>query len=454
MNILIIGTGYVGLVTGACFAEIGHEVTCLDIDTKKILSLKNGIIPFYEPGLKELVLKNSELARLTFTSSYQESVQNAEVIFLAVPTPSSEDGSCDLHYFQKASEMIAEELERPVIIVNKSTVPVGSAQIIENTIKQILHKRSVDIEFEVVSNPEFLKEGSAVSDCLLPDRIILGLNSDKAETIMKELYAPLVAKGSQIYVMDTLSAEMTKYAANAMLATRISFMNELSLLCERVGANIHEVRKGIGSDRRIGSSFLQAGIGYGGSCFPKDIKALQATAKKNQIDMPILAAVEVTNQNQKKVLVSKMREYFRARGGLQGKTIALLGLAFKPETDDMREAPSLTIIEELQKEGALIKAFDPISLETAKKALRDHSQITWCENEYDTCQSADAVAIITEWKQFSQLDLQTLSLQMNGRAFFDGRNVFDASIMQSIGFHYFGIGIPSCTQEIEAYSLP
>lgn len=454
MNILIIGTGYVGLVTGACFAEIGHQVTCLDIDTQKILALKNGIIPFYEPGLKELVLKNSEQARLTFTSSYKESVPNAEVIFLAVPTPSSEDGSCDLYYFQKASEMIAEELERPVIIVNKSTVPVGSAQIIENTIKQILHKRSVDIEFEVVSNPEFLKEGSAVSDCLLPDRIILGLSSKSAETVMRALYAPLVAKGSQMYVMDTLSAEMTKYAANAMLATRISFMNELSLLCEKVGANIHEVRKGIGSDKRIGPSFLQSGIGYGGSCFPKDIKALQATAKKNQIDMPILAAVDQTNQKQKKVLVSKMKEYFATRGGLQGKTIALLGLAFKPETDDMREAPSLTIIEELQNEGALIKAFDPISLETAKKALKNHSQITWCENEYETCSQVDAVALITEWKQFSQLNLETVSLQMNGRAFFDGRNVFDASIMQTMGFHYFGIGIPSCHQEIEAFSSP
>jgi len=450
MNILIIGSGYVGLVTGTCFAEIGHTVTCLDIDVKKIESLKSGSIPFYEPGLKELASKNCREGRLIFTNCYKSSVASSDVIFLAVPTPSREDGSCDLSYFLQATETLARYLQGYTVIVNKSTVPVGTAQMVENLAGEILKEESSPAEFDIVSNPEFLKEGSAVSDCMSPDRIILGTSSPQAESLLRELYAPIIAKGCPLYVMDAASSEMTKYAANAMLATRISFMNELSGLCEKLGANIHKVKVGIGSDKRIGNSFLNAGIGYGGSCFPKDIKALKATAEENGISMPILEAIEAVNHSQKKVLVSIMREYFKDKGGLEGKTIALWGLSFKPETDDMREAPSLDIIAELQQEGAFIRAFDPISLESAKIALKNHEGITFCCDVYDTCQKAHAIALITEWAEFSVINLDHVSEKMAGRAFFDGRNFFNAEEMRNRGFHHFGIGIPNQLSLLEA----
>jgi UDPglucose 6-dehydrogenase len=450
MNILIIGSGYVGLVTGSCFAEIGHTVTCLDIDAKKIESLKRGSIPFYEPGLKELVLKNCKEGRLIFTNCYESSVPSSDAIFLAVPTPSREDGSCDLSYFLQATKTLARYLQGYTVIVNKSTVPVGTAQMVENLAREILNEDSSTAEFDIVSNPEFLKEGSAVSDCMSPDRIILGTCSKRAESLLTELYAPITSKGCPLYVMDAASSEMTKYAANAMLATRISFMNELSGLCEKLGANIHKVKVGIGSDKRIGNSFLNAGIGYGGSCFPKDIKALRATAEENGISMPILEAIEAVNHSQKKILVSMMREYFKDKGGLEGKTIALLGLSFKPETDDMREAPSLDIIAELQEEGALLRAYDPISLESAKKALKNHEGITFCQDVYDTCQKAHAIALITEWAEFSVINLDHVLEKMDGRAFFDGRNVFNAEEMGNRGFHHFGIGIPNHLSSLEA----
>lgn len=443
MNVLIIGTGYVGLVSGACFSELGHTVTCLDIDEKKVETLKKGSIPFYEPGLEALVLKNVKENRLSFTSSYETSVPSAELIFLAVPTPSSPNGSCDLTYFETAVKTLAKHLQGYTVIVNKSTVPVGSAKFVEKMLKKELKETGKHVEFDVVSNPEFLKEGAAVKDCLHPDRIIIGVSSSRPEPILRGLYAPLIDKGTPFFVMDTASSEMTKYAANAMLATRISFMNELSELCEKVGANIHEVKVGIGADKRIGASFLNAGIGYGGSCFPKDIKALQATAEQNGLQMSILRAVDRVNIHQKKRLVAIMREYFTDKGGLKGKTIALWGLAFKPETDDMRDAPSIDIISELQNEGALIKAFDPISLETAKKAIKDHQSITWCTCKYEAAKNADAIALVTEWQDFLQVDINLVSEQMNGRAFFDGRNVFEPQKMRTLGFHYYGIGIPN-----------
>jgi UDPglucose 6-dehydrogenase len=441
MNLLIIGTGYVGLVTGACFAEIGHQVTCLDIDQNKITTLSQGQIPFYEPHLKDLVAKHRKNHKLVFSADYEDCVPKADVIFLAVPTPAKADGSCDLRFFIQAAKTLAQHIHKYTVIVNKSTVPVGSAQMIQQVIEEILMSKGLDIPFDIVSNPEFLKEGSAVTDCLSPDRIILGVFSDRAEETMRKVYAPLLDNGLPLFIMDPRSAELTKYAANAMLATRISFMNELSGLCEKVGANIQHIKQGIGSDKRIGPRFLNAGIGYGGSCFPKDIKALQATAVAYGVSMPILHATEEVNQRQKQVLISMMKEYFDSKQGLRGKTIAIWGLSFKPETDDMREAPSIEIIEQLQEAGALIRAFDPISMETAKKAITCHDSITWCTDLYHACEGADALALLTEWAIFQHADPHLISATMNGRAFFDGRNIFNPLDMKQYGFHYFGIGI-------------
>ena len=442
MNILIIGTGYVGLVSGACLAEMGHSVTCLDVDAQKIEKLKTGMIPFYEPGLQELVLKNIQRKSIIFSTSYENSVPSAEAIFLAVPTPSKEDGSCDLSYFSSAANTVAKHLAQYAVIVNKSTVPVGTALMIEDSMKKILEERGMELEFDVVSNPEFLKEGNAVADCLNPDRLILGVSSAKAESVMKKLYEPLIAKGYPVIIMDRPSAEMTKYAANAMLATRISFMNELSLLCQKTGASIHHVKTGIGSDRRIGPSFLNAGIGFGGSCFPKDIRALKATASEYGVETPILEAIEEVNSRQKKILVNMMEQYFSSRDGLKGKTIAIWGLSFKPETDDMREAPSLDIIQELRNKGASVKAFDPIALSNAQKAIDDHSGITWCDEIYAVSENVDAIALVTEWNTFLQVDMKRILSQMGSNAFFDGRNLFDANKMRLLGFDYHAIGIP------------
>jgi len=431
MNLLMIGTGYVGLVTGACLAEMGHQVICLDIDAGKIAALQKGIVPIYEPGLEELVKRNIAAGRLTFTTDYKEGVQKSKVCFIAVPTPSQEDGSCDLTYVLAAARSIAEVMTEYRVIVTKSTVPVGTAQ-------KIRQEMSSSIPFDVVSNPEFLKEGAAVSDCMKPDRIILGVESAETAQIMKEIYAAFTINHDRILVMDTASAEMTKYVANAMLATRISFMNEMAGLCEKLGAHIQHVRVGIGSDHRIGYDFLYAGAGYGGSCFPKDIRALQALARQVGFETPLLEAIDTINERQKKVLAHKMKAYF---GSVSQKTIAIWGLSFKPDTDDLREAPALKLIEELLDQGARLRLFDPVAMSKAQKLLT-HPDITWCRDEYHAAEGSDGIALVTEWKQFRFVDLDTVSKTMQGKAFFDGRNQYKKDEMKAKGFHYFGIGIP------------
>lgn len=440
MQILMVGTGYVGLVTGACFAEMGHNVTCLDIDQLKIANLNKGIIPIFEPGLDELVKRHLQQKRLRFTTDYKKAVQSAKVCFIAVPTPSNPDGSCDISYVLAAAKEIARHIDDYKIIVNKSTVPVGTAARVREAIEEVRGKDGV--AFDVVSNPEFLKEGAAVHDCLKPDRIILGANSTRAIEIMKEIYAPFTLSHDRMFVMDVLSAEMTKYAANAMLALRISFMNEMAEICKRVGANINEVRKGIGSDSRIGYSFLYAGIGYGGSCFPKDVRALIATAKNAGSDATLLQATDAVNEKQKTVLGAKLLKYFASRGGVQGKTIGIWGLSFKPDTDDMREAPSLVFIETLLKEGAHVRLFDPVAIPKAKQILSHSDQITWCQDEFEAAEGSDAVALLTEWKQFRLVDFGVIRSKMKGHAFFDGRNQYKPLDMREKGFDYMAIGIP------------
>jgi UDPglucose 6-dehydrogenase len=437
MQILMVGTGYVGLVTGACFAEMGHTVTCLDIDAEKIRMLEQGIVPIYEPGLEEIVKRNIKQKRISFTTDYAKGVASALVCFIAVPTPSREDGSCDTSYVESAARQIAQHMTDYRVIVNKSTVPVGTAYRVATVMREI-----TQVPFDVVSNPEFLKEGAAVQDCLKPDRIIIGSEHAKPAEILKEIYSAFMLSRDCILSMDTLSAEMTKYAANAMLATRISFMNEIADICKRVGANVNEVRKGIGSDSRIGYSFLYPGVGYGGSCFPKDIRALIAVAKSVDINPLLLQAADDVNNRQKKLLSQKMVGYFSQRGGLKGKTIAVWGLSFKPDTDDMREAPSLTFIEDLLKQGALLRLFDPVAMPNAKKLLQNHSNITWCADEFDAAQDADAIALITEWKQFRLVDFKPIQQKMRNLAFFDGRNQYKPLDMKKKGFDYISIGVP------------
>ena len=438
MRLLIVGTGYVGLVTGTCFAEMGHHVTCLDIDVEKIRKLHKGIIPIYEPGLEEMVRRNIHAKRLDFTTDYAAAVANAEVCFLAVPTPQGEDGSADMRYVLAAARQVAVEMNGYRMIVNKSTVPVGTAARVQAEIQEVLTARGVDYAFDVVSNPEFLKEGDAINDFMKPDRIVLGVSSARAEKLLREIYSAFTVNRERILVMDTISAELTKYAANAMLATRISFMNELSGLCEKWGASITQIRKGIGSDQRIGPHFLYAGLGYGGSCFPKDVQALIAMARAAGSPFSILEAVQLANQCQKRVLGEKIISYFT--GGLAGKTIALWGLSFKPDTDDMREAPSLTLIAQLQNAGALLRLYDPIAHDTARKVLPDHPSITWCSSELDAAQGADAIALVTDWKQFRFVEMAQVRSVMRGCAFFDGRNQYHADEMAAKGFDYFSIG--------------
>jgi UDPglucose 6-dehydrogenase len=440
MKILVVGTGYVGLVTGACFAEMGHNVICLDIDREKIQKLKEGVIPIYEPGLEEMVRRNMQAGRLDFTTDYAYGVKNALFCFIAVSTPPRSDGTADLSFIKQAARQIAEEIDGYKIIVNKSTVPVGTAQTVSEIIGSTLKEKGLTFEFDVVSNPEFLKEGDAINDFMKPDRIVIGTGNPRVAALMEELYAPFNLNHDRILIMDTPSSEMTKYAANAMLATRISFMNEIACLCERVGADITSVRKGIGSDHRIGYAFLYAGVGYGGSCFPKDIQALKATAREWDCPTPLLDAVENVNSRQKKVLGEKIAAYYADKGGLEGKTIAVWGLSFKPGTDDMREAPSLVLIRDLLKAGAFVRLYDPVAMPKAKSLLKKSPQITWCRSEFEAAYGVDAIALVTEWKQFRFIDFNQILPHLKGNAFFDGRNQYHPKEMADKGFDYISIG--------------
>lgn len=442
MNIVVIGAGYVGLTTATCFAEMGHHVICIDIDQKKIDLLNQGHVPIYEPGLTDLIQKNTKARRLIFTTDYKEPIENSTACFIAVPSPSKDDGSCNLSYVEKAAMQIAEQMNGYKVIVNKSTVPVGTCEYVKEIIKGQLKKRNKEFEFDVVSNPEFLKEGNAIQDCLKPDRVVIGVRSKKAEEIMHGIYAPFMLSRNRLLIMDPRSAEMTKYAANAMLATRISFMNEMSQICEKVGADITHIRQGIGSDPRIGYSFLYAGAGYGGSCFPKDIKALYHMAKKAGYTPKMLEVVDTINIEQKKVLLRNILEYFEKDGGIKGKTIAIWGLSFKPETDDIREAPAIELIKALSKKGAHLKVFDPIAMDNAKESLKDLQNISWCENEIEAAKNSHGIALLTEWRQFRLVDFNLLTPSMKKHAFFDGRNQYKPLEMRKNGFDYFGIGIP------------
>lgn len=447
MHILMVGTGYVGLVTASCLAEMGHCVICLDIDADKIDQLQQGIIPFFEPGLKELVERNTRGNRLSFTTDYATAISQSSLCFIAVPTPSQPDGSCDLSFVFTAARQIAAHMDGYRLIVNKSTVPVGTADAVSQIISESLKERGESFPFDVVSNPEFLKEGSAVQDCMKPDRIILGAETEKALATMRELYSPFTLNHDRILAMDPRSAELTKYAANAMLATRISFMNELATLCEQVNANIHHVRIGIGSDKRIGREFLYAGIGYGGSCFPKDIKALQAMGRLVEIDMPILQAVEEINQRQRHLFTKKIIDYFSEQGGLKNKTIALWGLSFKPDTDDIREAPSLYIIKTLLAQGAQLKLYDPVAIPLMMRLHPPSENVIYTTNEYAAAQGADAIVLITEWRQFRFVDFDLLSAGVRQKVFFDGRNQYKPKEMDAKGFYYECIGLAANAPE-------
>jgi UDPglucose 6-dehydrogenase len=430
MKISIIGTGYVGLVQGACFADSGNDVVCMDIDEKKVTELRSAIIPIFEPGLEEMVKRNLQEGRLEFTTSLKAAVEKSDIIFLCLPTPQSEDGSADLSHVLEVSEQIAQLANGKKILVSKSTVPVGTS----DKIKKIT--RTSNHVIEVASNPEFLKEGTAVQDSLKPDRVIVGSSNPAVVDTLKELYEPFVRTGNPIIVMDERSAEMTKYAANGFLAARISFMNELANLCERVGADIDLVRKGIGSDPRIGKQFLFAGVGYGGSCFPKDVKALIETAKHHQYELKILQAVDEVNVEQKRLIYRKLRTHFD--GNLKNRTIAVWGLAFKPNTDDMREAPSVAIIEGLIKDGAAVHVHDPVAMKQAMKLL--NNSVRYFDNNYEALKGADALIVVTEWNEFRQPDFGRMKSLMRGNAIFDGRNIYDPKVMREKGFEYFGVG--------------
>ncbi|MCH2083658.1 MAG: UDP-glucose/GDP-mannose dehydrogenase family protein [Saprospiraceae bacterium] len=432
MNIAVVGTGYVGLVTGTCFAETGNNVICVDIDENKVNRMKNGEVPIYEPGLDVLFERNTKQGRLNFTTNLAEAIKDAKVIFLALPTPPGEDGSADLSYILGVAEDLSEIITDYKVIVDKSTVPVGTSELVH---ERLAKKLSNDL-FDVVSNPEFLREGVAVDDFLKPDRVVIGTSSKKAETTMMELYEPFVRQGNPIIVMDERSAEMTKYAANSYLATRISFMNEIANLCEKVGANVDMVRKGMGSDSRIGKRFLFPGVGYGGSCFPKDVQALAKTAIQFEYDFRILNAVMGVNDNQRVVLAQKIKDYFG--GDVKGKTIAFWGLAFKPNTDDIREAPALYIIDQLLDAGAHIRAFDPEGMDNVRALYGD--KIAFGSDQYDTLVGADALAIVTEWSVFRTPSFEVIKKLLKSPIIFDGRNLYDLKRMEALGFYYSSIG--------------
>jgi UDPglucose 6-dehydrogenase len=439
MKLTVIGTGYVGLVTGACFAEVGHDVVCLDIDQNKIDRLNQGEIPIYEPGLEPIVHKNHADGRLAFTTDTAEAVAHGKLQFIAVGTPPGEDGSADLQYVLAVARDIGTHMNEFKVVINKSTVPVGTACKVRETVRQTLKQRGSDLDFDVVSNPEFLKEGHAVEDFMRPDRIVIGTENGQSIKLMREAYTPLNRNHDRLMVMRTRSAEMTKYAANAMLATRISFMNELANLADVLDADIDEVRRGIGSDTRIGYDFLYAGCGFGGSCFPKDVRALNQTAQQTTgKPLEILKSVESINQSQKRVLFDKMNDYFG--GKLKGRTIALWGLSFKPNTDDMREATSLVLIDLLTQAGARIRAFDPVAMEAASKILKDNRNIEFVTSAMSATKQADALMIVTEWSEFKAPDFDRIKQTLNQPVIFDGRNLFDPEEMAAAGFHYQGIG--------------
>lgn len=435
MNIAIVGTGYVGLVSGTCFAEMGAHVTCVDVDAQKIQKLKDGIMPIYEPGLEELVKRNVEFERLKFTTDLTEALDDVEVVFSAVGTPPDEDGSADLKYVLAVAKQFGQHINKYTILVTKSTVPVGTAKKVKTAIQEELKKRGVDVPFDVASNPEFLKEGAAIKDFMSPDRVVVGTESEKAKEVMTRLYRPLMLQNFRVIFMDIPSAEMTKYAANAMLATRISFMNDIANLCERVGANVDSVRRGIGTDTRIGNKFLYAGCGYGGSCFPKDVKALVHTGLENDYHMEVIEAVERVNEKQKSIVYDKI---IKTAGCVKGKTIAIVGLAFKPETDDMREAPALVVIDKLLKDGAMVRVFDPVAMDECRRRIGD--TVTYCKNMYDAADGADVFALMTEWRQFRMPSWNVIQKVMNGNVVVDGRNIYDRQELEKMGFVYTRIG--------------
>lgn len=436
MNITVIGTGYVGLVTGTCFAETGINVVCVDIDEKKIEKLRNGEVPIYEPGLDLILERNIDKGRISFTTSLEKGIKNSDAIFIAVGTPPDEDGSADLKYVLGVAREIGQHMEDYKVIITKSTVPVGTSYKVKAAVEEELANRNVRIPFDVASNPEFLKEGSAVEDFLKPDRIVVGIESKRAEKVMNRLYKPFLMNGHPLLFMDIFSSEMTKYAANSMLATKISFMNDIANLCELVGANVDLVRKGIGSDSRIGNKFIYPGTGYGGSCFPKDVQALVRTADEYGHSLEVLKAVESVNYRQKSVLVDKIKTHFGKN--LKGKQFGLWGLAFKPKTDDMREAPSLVIIEQLKALGATVRAYDPVAMEETKRILGD--KIEYAKDEYDAIIDADALIVVTEWSEFRMPNFRILEKLMNNKAIFDGRNIYDPEEMSEQGFTYYSIG--------------
>ncbi len=440
MKVTVVGSGYVGLVTGACFAEMGNDVYCVDIDNKKIENLKKGVLPIYEPGLEEIVKRNYSGGRLHFTTDIKEGLDDALFMFIAVGTPPDEDGSADLQHVLSVAREIGRKMEKYVIIVNKSTVPVGTADRVREAVREELTKRGrTELEFDVVSNPEFLKEGAAIEDFMRPDRIIVGTDNVRTGELIKELYAPFVRNGHPIFIMDVRSAELTKYAANAMLATRISFMNELSRLCEISGADIESIRQGIGSDTRIGMPFLYAGLGYGGSCFPKDVKALIQTSKEFGLEARVLMAVEDINHEQRMRFAEKVKKHFG--GDVKGKTFAVWGLSFKPQTDDMREAPAIDIIGELRKAGAKFRAHDPVAMEVAQSIIGDKG-VEYMKNYYDALEGADALLLLTEWNQFRRPDYDRMKSLLKQPLIFDGRNQYDPAKMKELGFTYYCIGRP------------
>jgi len=437
MKITVVGTGYVGLVSGACFSEVGIEVVCVDIDQKKIDKLKTGIMPIYEPGLEEIVKRNFVSGRLQFSTNLSEAIQGSEVVFIAVGTPPGEDGSADLKYVLAVADEIGRTMKDYIVVATKSTVPVTTGEKVRSTISTALEKRGSNIPFAVASNPEFLKEGAAVDDFMKPDRIVIGVEDERAEEIMKRLYKPFQLNGDRMIYMDIPSAEMTKYTANAMLATKISFMNDIANLCELVGADVNMVRKGIGSDPRIGNKFIYPGVGYGGSCFPKDVKAIINTGMKYGYELRVLQAVEEVNNDQKHVLVKKIKQHFG--DDLSGKTFAMWGLSFKPNTDDMREAPSIVIIDELIAAGAQVKSYDPVAMKEAQH-IYVGDKVTYAKDAYDACVDADALLLITEWSEFRIPSWSALGKLLKNKVVFDGRNIYDKNYLAEKGFSHYGIG--------------